>query len=49
MNYQKKLTISTEGLTKDLINTFSILNGANYFSLRIFQNYLVFIPAKKNH
>ena len=30
-----------------MINTFSILNGANYFSLTIFQNYLVFIPAKK--
>ena len=34
-------------LTKGLINTFSILNGAKYFSLGIFQNYLVFIPAKK--
>ena len=30
-----------------MINTFSILNGAKYFSLRIFQNYLVFRPAKK--
>ena len=29
-----------------MINKFSILNGAKYFSLRIFQNYLVFIPAK---
>ena len=28
-------------------NKFSILNGANYFSSGIFQNYLVFIPAKK--
>ena len=27
-------------------NKFSILNGAKYFSLGIFQNYLVFIPAK---
>ena len=25
----------------------SILNGGNYFSPVIFQNYLVFIPAKK--
>ena len=39
--------ISTEGLAKDLINKFSILNGAKYFSLFIFQNCLVFIPAKK--
>ena len=30
-----------------MINKFSILNGAKYFSLEIFQNYLVFIPAKK--
>ena len=39
--------MSTRGLTKDLINKFSILNGAIYFSSGIFQNYLVFIPAKK--
>ena len=39
--------ISTKGLTKDLINKFSILNEPIYFSLGIFQNYLVFIPAKK--
>ena len=30
-----------------MINKFSILNGAKYFYLGIFQNYLVFIPAKK--
>ena len=30
-----------------MINKFSILNGANYFSSGIFQNYFVFIPAKK--
>ena len=48
MNYQKKVkTISTKVLTEDLINKFSILNGAKYFSLEIFQNYLVFIPARK--
>ena len=44
----KKLkAISTKGLTKDLINKFSILNEAKYFSSGIFQNYLVFIPVKK--
>ena len=32
---------------KDLINKFSILNEAKYFSSGIFQNYLVFISAKK--
>ena len=29
--------------TKDLINVYSILKGAKYFSLGILQNYLVFI------
>ena len=43
----KVKAISTKGLTKDLINKFIILNGSKYFSSRIFQNYLVFIPAKK--
>ena len=38
--------MSTKGLTKDLINGYKILNGAKYFSSGIFQNYLVFIPAK---
>ena len=48
MNCQKKLkAISTKGLTKDLINKFSILNEAKSFSSGIFQNYLVIIPAKK--
>ena len=48
MNFQKEVkTISTKGLTKDLINKFSVLNGAKYFSLGIFQNYLVFITTKK--
>ena len=37
----------TKGLTKDLINKLSILNTAKYFSSGIFQNELVFIPAKK--
>ena len=30
-----------------MIDKFSILNGAKYFSLRIFQNYVAFIPAIK--
>ena len=30
-----------------MINKFCILNGAKYFSLGIFPNYLEFIPAKK--
>ena len=30
-----------------MINKFSILNGAKYFSLGVFQNYLVSIPANK--
>ena len=51
MSYQKKLNQYnkrlTKGLIKDLINKFSILNGVNYFSSGIFQNYSVFIPAKK--
>ena len=44
---KKVKAMSTKGSTKDLINKFSILNGAKYFSSRIFQNYLIFIPAKK--
>ena len=45
---EKKIkSISTKGLTKDLIDKFSIVNGAKYFSSGIFQNYLVFIPAIK--
>ena len=30
-----------------MINKFNILNGAKYFSSGLFQNYLVFITAKK--
>ena len=44
---KKVKAISTKWLTKDLINKFSILNGAKYFSSITFQNCLVFIPAKK--
>ena len=43
---EKVKAISTKGLTKDLINKFSVLNE-KYFSSAIFQNYLLFIPAKK--
>ena len=39
--------MSTKGLAKDLMKTFNILNEAKHFSSGIFQNYLVFIPAKK--
>ena len=47
MSYQIKVkTISTKGLTKVLINKFSILDEAKYFFLGIFQNYLLFIPPK---
>ena len=47
MNHQKVKEISTKGLTKDLIDDFSIFNGAKYFSSGIFQNYLVFMQANK--
>ena len=43
---KKVKAISTKRLTKDLIDKFSILNAAKYFSSGIFQNYLVIIPAK---
>ena len=36
-----------KGLTKNAINKFSILNDAKHFLLEAFQNYLVFIPAKR--
>ena len=44
---KKVKAISRKGLTKGLINKVIILNGAKYFCSGIFQNYLVFIPAKK--
>ena len=40
--------ISTKGITKNLINKYKICNGAKYFSSEMFQNYLVFISAKKS-
>ena len=44
---KKVKAISTKAITKDLINKMSVLNEAKYFFSGIFQNYLVFIPAKK--
>ena len=37
MNYQVK-AISTKGLTKDIVNKFSILKGSKYFFSGIYQN-----------
>ena len=44
---KKVKAISTKTSAKDLMDKFSILNGAKHFSSGIFQNYLVFIRAKK--
>ena len=43
---KKVKAISTNELTKDVINKYSPFNGAKYFS-RILQNYFTFIPSKK--
>ena len=43
----KKVKATSTRLTKDLINKFSILNGAKYVFSGLFQNYLIFMPAKK--
>ena len=43
---KKVKAISTTRSTKNLIDKFSILKGAKCFSLGMFQNYLVFIPAE---
>ena len=40
---KKVKAISRNRLTKDLIDKFSILNGAKYFSSGMFQNYGLFI------
>ena len=47
MNYKKHNQIKTKGLTKHFTNNFSILNEAKYFSSKMFENHLVFIPDKK--
>ena len=39
--------ISTKVLAKDLINRYSILNDAKYFSWGVLHNYLVFVSANK--
>ena len=44
---KKVKAILTKGLTKDLIDKYKMLSRAKYFPSGIFQNYLVFIPAKK--
>ena len=44
---KKVEAISRKGLTEDLINGYKILIGMKYFSSGIFQNYLVFIAARK--
>ena len=41
---KKIKAIPTKKLTKDLINKFGILNGSQYFSLGIFENYSIYIP-----
>ena len=38
---KKVKIISTKGLTNDLTNKYSILNGAKYFSSDRLQNYLL--------
>ena len=43
---KKGTAILTKVLKKDLINKFSILREAKYFSSGILQNYLVSIRAK---
>ena len=43
---EKVIAISTKGLTKDLINTYSIRNGAKCFCSRILQICFVFISVK---
>ena len=49
MDYQKKLKkeMSTKWLIKDLINKYSILNGAKYFSLEVLKNYLIVTSVNK--
>ena len=44
---QKVEAISAKGITKKSINSYSILNVANYFYSGILQNVLVFTSGKK--
>ena len=49
IKYYKKLKqYRQKYLKNDLIEKFSILNGAKYFSSGNLQHYLVFIPAIKH-
>ena len=48
MKYNKSLSNFNKELTEGLIDKFNIRNGAKCFSLGIFQNYLVCIPAIKH-
>ena len=43
----KKVKSNINNSINKTFDHFSILNGAKYFSSRIFQNYLVFVLAKK--
>ena len=48
MNYQKQLKQCQEKHQQKILKiNLSVLNGAKYFSLGIFQNYLVLLPTKK--
>ena len=42
---KKVKLISTKGLTEDLTNKYSIVNGVKYFSSNGLQNYLVFFSV----
>ena len=43
----KKVKSNINNSINKTFDHFSILNGAKYFSSRIFKNYLVFVLAKK--
>ena len=46
-DFERKVKIiSTKGLTADLENKYSILNGAKYFSSDGLRNYLVYISNR---
>ena len=47
LNDLERKLISTKGLTVGLIDKYSILNGAKYFSVDGLHNYLVFLTFRK--
>ena len=48
MSYQENIKVtSTKGLTKGLINNYSILDSGKYFAVYQLQNYLVFQPFSR--